>query len=344
MATMRVLFIWGDIRGVGGTERRMGDVTAELTRRNVTVTSFALSGHDRLPLQLLQSAKGAAVTNSRSPLALLRTWRQVRPDLVIAFGLRQSLVARGLRLLGARSKSVAVARNGLDFGWPSWIHAVDRLTSTLVDVYLANSHQVALHLAKHGISADRIAVVVSALDATWYAPTVKRDGQKVIAMIGNARAEKNHSFGLEAFLSTREKALLRVYTNNGDELRAYLRSRNATDPQARVEILENHVVTPLDLDEVDVLLHPSLSESLPRTVLEASARGCWIVASDAGDTRAHVSSDNAIVLSEFDVSTYAAALDTMLRRARHQGGELNNGARGVGEYVDELFRACGLQA
>lgn len=343
MSAKRILLIWGDIRGVGGTERRMGEISAEFVRRQFSVTSFALANRDDLPLQLVQRSAGATTSHSRSLRELRRVWRAFDPDLVIAFGMRASLASRTLRAVGTRARVVVMARNGLDFGWSPWMHVIDRLSSPLVSVYLANSRRVAQHLTERGIRPGRIAIVTSALDASWLAPTVPRDGPPVIAMIGNARPEKNHLFGVDAFLRMREEATLRVYTNNGDSIRRHLIEHASPEKTGSVIIIEDHVITPTDLDAVDVLLHPSLSESLPRTVLEASARGCRIVASDAGDTRHYVSSSDGVVLTAFDEGEYAAALDNALRRGRHRGGEVRDHVDSVEDYVDELLSACGLQ-
>jgi glycosyltransferase involved in cell wall biosynthesis len=308
----RILYLWGNVDGVGGTERRMAEVASELAARGHSVHSHARSINGDSRLQQLMRASGASTTASRSWLGARRAWTEFSPDTVIAFGLKPSLAARAFRVLGARADRLFMARNGLDFLWKPWMHYGDRLTCGLIDLYIANSTRVGDHLVQRGIPASQVRVVGSAVGKEWLAPTIARSGPRVVAMVGNNRPEKNQLFGVDAFLASRTDALLRIYTDDGDSLRTRL--EGSENPRAAlVEIVENRTISPQDLDRVDVLLHPSLSESLPRIVLEARSRGCRVVASDAGDTRLHIAaSEGDVVLREWNLAGYAAALDAAL--------------------------------
>lgn len=335
--TRRILYVWGDVAGIGGTERRMAEVAAELSARGHVVHSHARSASGDSRLQNLMRASGTTTSNSSGWLGLRAAWRKFAPDTVIAFGLKPSLATRLFRVFGARTELLLMARNGLDFLWKPWMHRADRVTSGLVDVYFANSRKVAEHLVRKGISPKRVSVIDSALDSEWTAPTVARSGRHIVGMVGNQRAEKNHLFGVDVFLNAQVDARLRIYTDDGSQIRAHLAAMASQARSHDVEVVENRTVRPRDLDEIDVLLHPSLSESLPRTVLEATARGCGIVASDVGDTRLHVDGETGVAISGWDLADYVTALDAALLRPRHGGGASHIHVRTTTEYVDDLL-------
>lgn len=236
-----------------------------------------------------------------------------------------------------------MARNGLDFGWRSWMHLADRISSRVVDFYIANSRRAGVHLEEHGIAPRKVKVLTSALGREWTStPPVARSRSGVIAMVGNSRPEKNHLFGLRVYLEANIDSALRVYTNDSSELAAFLEgSEIPPGIRARVELIEGHVVSVADLDEVDILLHPSLSESMPRIVLQARARGCYVVASNVGDTAQWVGNGDGVVISGFSEAEYVDALRVGFNRPRGAMRPLI-GLQDTKGYVRGLLSICGL--
>jgi len=229
-----------------------------------------------------------------------------------------------------------MARNGLDYGWKTWMFYVDRFTSRLLDGYVVNSESVAKHLAARQIPAVRIHSVLGALGDQWSGPLMQKSNEIVVAMIGNRRPEKNQIFGLRAFVASEIEATLRIYTDDGEELRKVVESEfdGAT---FRLEIVENHRLAVDDYDRIDILLHPSLSESVPRVILEAISRGCYVLAANVGDTATQVDAACGRIIDGYDVVNYANALHQAVATI-HQPYRRRDvrQMRTTVQYVDEL--------
>ena len=133
-------------------------------------------------------------------------------------------------------------------------------------------------------------------------------------------------------------ASLSVFTDDSRELaKACEQLPSVAD---RISIVTKRDLSPRDYEAFDVLLHPSLSESLPRVVLEARSRGLIIVASDIGDTKSLMSDkDIAVIPGDHDalvdaIRTILAIKEPInwLQRQRTLGHSLTTSA-----YLDALL-------
>lgn len=343
-----VVFAWGDIQRVGGTERRMAECATELTKRGYRVVSLFQRDAVAAPLAAVFEGSGVEPITRSSSVRYLVLLRRLAVDAeaVVSFGLRPSLLARLVRLTAPRGARHFMARNGLDYGWRRAYHLVDRATSRGVDRYIANSRAVGEHLAAKGIAPQRIRVVLSGLPSEWFRPATRAEdtgtSPTTVMMVGNTRPEKNQIVGLSAVSSLSDALRVDVYTDDRSVLEADLPAAVRSDP--RIHIHENILVTPETYDGADIFLHPSRAESLPRVVLEAATRGCAVVAYDVGDTKAVVDPKRSRILPfrEDDPTGLAAALapfvrnTTSLRAQRTVGG-----GRTVEKYTDELVTVLG---
>lgn len=332
------LYVWGSVSGIGGTETRMVEAAQELASRGIQVHSFVHSKNMQSPFIDLFRERGLRMVASNNWVSLFKLWRALRPEVIIAFGIRPSFATRIFSRVIRGSSRIVMARNGLDFGWSHLAHFLDRTTSSAVDVYLANSHSVVEHLRNRGIATSKIALATSGLSSIWYGLQVQRKGQPVVAMVGNHRPEKNHAFGLRTFLTCGIRGELRIYTNNGASLRGLLYTYAADGvPISCVRIVEKHQMTPADYDEVDVLLHPSTSESLPRAILEARARGCRIVASAVGDSPQIVTEDCGTVIYGYSAEEYGRAIKREIGISRSKNEREVVRAPSLSSYVDSMM-------
>ena len=285
-----VLLVWGVGRRVGGTETRMAEVVAHWSAQGRRVVSVMLTAETASPLRALLEASGSEVVQTRDVRRLESLVSELDPPRVIAFGLRASLVCRALHLFARvrrhRWPLTFDARNGLEAlrGRGAWL--LDRSTQRLVDAYVTNSVAAASVLASHGIARGRVRVLPSALGEGWQHTGAARAPRRpaTVAMVGNARPEKQHRLGLELFARLHEDARLAVYTDDASELRRHWAGL-AEGSSGTVVFREGCTVGPAELLETAVVLHPSSHESAPRCLMEARAAGCHVVAFDVGDTR-----------------------------------------------------------
>jgi glycosyltransferase involved in cell wall biosynthesis len=163
----------------------------------------------------------------------------------------------------------------------------------------------------------------------------------MVVMVGNARPEKNQLFGLRAANAADIPDLrVRVYTDDATRLARAWASTPGAD-QLEVEFREGEEVDPQTMASAAILLHPSVSESLPRVVLEAVSQATWVVASDVGDTRAAVGQCGEVIPSN-DLSAFAVAIRRAVRQAQEGVEPPRATVRGVPQYCDEFFGAVGV--
>jgi glycosyltransferase involved in cell wall biosynthesis len=156
-------------------------------------------------------------------------------------------------------------------------------------------------------------------------------------MIGNDRPEKQQDWGVRAFADSGGRGDLTVYTDRGDRVRA---AWAGAAPQAvgSFSCVEGVRITPELLDEYAVMLHPSSHESASRAVIEARARGCFVVGFDVGDARRLLGADGGHLVPAGDLDALAVALrdalNASLSGALHQ---IPVPVRDPGTYTRELL-------
>lgn len=330
------VFVLGAVTGVGGTETRMSEAAQLVVQEGGRVKALVWADSvDTILVQTLVAA-GVQVHTTRNVISYLSFLCSHRGATFFTFGLRPSVVMRVLRAITGHRSTILGLRNGLDASWAPWMHKVDRLSSRWQDAYLVNSQAVRDHLIKWGAKSDSIFLVEGALGSEWSAPAerAKRD-KPVIAMVGNDRTEKNQLFGLETMLRLDSSiADIRIFTDDATRLRSALAQRSSP----AVTFVEGHRLTPSDYDDIDILVMPSLSESVPRTILEARARGCQVVTSDAGSSASMIDAMTSTVVRGFDPSDWEAALRIAIEHHRRLSRVNGDAGRSTGEYVADVKR------
>lgn len=348
MAT--AVFAFGNISRVGGTERRMAEVCSALASMEVGVHVVFRSAQISASVENIFNQPGVSITARKGWLPYLgHLFRLSRKEArIVSFGLKPSMAARIVRCIRGKKVVHSMARNGLDYTWPRYFHLADWLTSRLVDTYITNSRAAEAHLIKQRIPEERIEVLISGLPAHWYKraddagiPIIKNPR---VIMVGNSRPEKNQKLGIEALIATRVPVTLDVYTDDATDLRKAVSDRIGS--QLNISYHEGVMVTPERYDRADILLHPSLSESLPRTVLEGTARGCVVVAFDTGDTAEIVDESRSTILpvgaSSDELSDALSAVFNQLPSLR-RSRPVSTAGNDVETYTQKLAALIGLQ-
>lgn len=298
-------------------------------------------GSDETPLASYLRSSGASVRAAGSWIRLARHLRRSQPNAIVTFGLRASLVVRFTRPLMRLSSRLVDARNGLEYARGRLLWGVDRSTQNLVSAYMTNSHAAAATLIAHGISGSRVFTNPSALRDEWFqVADVPRDVDRVL-MVGNSRPEKAHTDGVRAIAAVPGRVHLVVYTDNGDTVRAAW-DRWIVDDLKRLSIVEGTLVRPIDYATATVLLHPSRSESMPRSIMEAQAQGVRIVATSVGDTPRMLTQYDCCVRPG-DLQSMSEAVSAALADGRTSREFRRHQPRALDEYCRDLLEVCGVQ-
>ncbi len=278
----------------GGTERRNAELFRFLTESNRTalVCLFEPVHPSLLDLYTSSGAEIAVLSDGRA------ISRHFGRDCSLFFQGTRPLLMTNVRPLRSRRGLVLVAHNGLDWngGPKKWMAQAFAMTRS--DAIITNSASAWIHLTRRfPWLRSRTHLVPSAVSDTWLAPATKDHRLNCdVMMVGNARPMKGQAIGLQAFISVLSEwpsASLTVYSDSADHLRATLEGH----PSARtsVNFVTGRVLEPSDYDRHGILIHPSLSESLPRAVIEATCRGLLVVATDVGGTSSIVQPPSSVV-------------------------------------------------
>ena len=230
--------------------------------------------------------------------------------------------------------------------------AVRRMT----DAVVANSRAVADDALRRGeVRASKLRVIHNGVESIPPPTTVERqriragwgagEADIVIGAVGNLRAVKGHEYLLPAFAAAAadDQRLRLVIVGEGPErpaIEAKVRERAIGD---RVH-LAGSVLDPQELyGGFDMVVHPSLSEGLSNTLLEAASAGRPIIATSVGGTAEIIHDEQTgLLIAPADI---AALSHTIVRLAANPGlrRRLGDTARthvqakfGMGRYVDEF--------
>ncbi|GAA1699116.1 glycosyltransferase [Dietzia cercidiphylli] len=336
------LFAWNSGE-IGGNERRMVDVAETLVARGNRVAHFVRCHGNRSNLGELISKRDAGTIVHGGLVHLCSVTVKLGPDYVIGAGMPVSLILRMLRLSALSKSALIMPRPGLDFNKGAVYRFADRRTALLVDAFLTNSPAATGQLIRQGIAADKILEIPSALGQDWYVNVVPLDSARQVTrlgraiMVGNARREKNQRFGIEAFLKCKALTRLDVYTSAGAAFDHLVAQAEAVGKELYVHV--GVLVSPETYDTAELLLHPSLSESLPRTVLEAQSRNCLVLASEAGSTPDIISYGRTLAATSVD--EWAWTIDSMLGSPSENRKEPIIEALTVSEYTSRFLAAIG---
>jgi glycosyltransferase involved in cell wall biosynthesis len=164
------------------------------------------------------------------------------------------------------------------------------------------------------------------------------DGRPLVVTASLMRPEKGHRLLLDAVAQLPADVCPLVALAGDGELRAGLEARVAADPvlRERVGFLGYRDDVPSLLGAADLVLHPSLADALPTTVMQALAVGVPVLATDVGGIPDIVGTDAGVLVPP-EPGAMAAGLTRLLTddelRARL-------GAAGRSRFLDR-FEAGG---
>lgn len=296
------------------------------------------------PIAARLGAEGARVASLGGRGGLLAAWRLARLlrsrryDVVSAYGLKASVLARVLVRLGRERPAFVCGVRALhvteverlDSPKARLASLVERLFSPLVDLYDANSRAALDLLARLGIDSERLVYIPNGLDLSeWRPRAAEPGGVPTILCAARFVPRKRHEDLLRALaLLAGEGHSFRAVLAGGGPLVDEMRSLAASlGLDARVEL-----PGPLASDELrrrlrgaTVACLPSASEGMPGALMEAMATGVAVVGTDVGGTNELVvDGESGLLVPAYDPAALAAALARLLgdpeQRARLAAG------------------------
>lgn len=258
-------------------------------------------------------ARAGRFTNAR----LLRQLLADHPvDLVNSHGSRDREALTWLKLRRGMSVPLVLTRRS----WPrsSWLET--RLAARAADLITVLSEPMVAPLVRHGVPAERIAVIpngvlLDRIDVPvtpeqvddWRRRINWQPGRKVVGIIARP---KDQEVVLTALSQVQTPVHLVLAGLSGDALTAPLPPLPA-----------RHLVTRLPFDPairplyelIDLVLHPSRWDALPQAVLEALALEKPVIASDATGNAVIIRNEiDGLLVPSSDAAAWATAIDRLL--------------------------------
>lgn len=291
---------------VGGTERQFVQVATGLdpSRFEVEIACFKRKGplldalRPDMPVHIYPA--NGSFYNRHSLVSQLRMMQDIRKrkiDIVHPYGWYPIVFAVPPSRLAMRPRIIASIRDAGAYMTPSKIRAL-RFACSLADSVLANSGAGRDWLLSQGVKEKKIDVIRNGIAVP--APTRwVRDGRirkelgipagvPVCACIGRAVSGKGIDFYLRA---------ARILADQGRDMRFLVIGAISSEQNYRSEMevlarelrVDDRVIfmgerkdVPEILQEIDMVVHPSLTEGLSNVILEALATGVPVVATRVG--------------------------------------------------------------
>jgi glycosyltransferase involved in cell wall biosynthesis len=303
------------------------------------------------PVAARLRADGVIAHSVGGPRALWRlagVLRRTRADVICGYGLRAGLAVRLLGRARARRSRTVTGVRGLyvteveDLRSPRGrlAMAAERLTTPLVDAYVANSRGALAVLAEHGVAPDRLHYVPNGIDVDRF-PQVDRAGRPgppLVVCVGRFTPVKRQRDLVDAaaLLRARGVEARLAFAGAGplqDAVRGQVAGLALGDRVVFHGALAPAAVKDL-LAEADVACMPSSQEGMPGAVLEAMASGLPVVGTDVNGIADGVADgETGVLVAPGDPAALAAALERLLAdpALRH-----TLGAAGRRRVADEL--------
>jgi glycosyltransferase involved in cell wall biosynthesis len=291
---------------IGGTERQFVHVANGLdpSKFDVEIGCLKRAGpllqslRSEMPVHLYPIRKSFYHFQSLvSQLRLAQDLRRRRIDIVHTYGWYPNIFAIPPSWLAARPLRIASIRDAGAYMTPAKILAL-KIACGLADCVLANSAAGRDWLVAQGVKAQKVEVIRNGIIIPE--PAAKREespirsefgippGAPLCACIGRVVSGKGIDFYLRA---------ARILADQGRDVRFLMIGAVSVEKNYRSEMevlardlnLEGRVIFTGQrhdvadiLREVDIVVHPSLTEGLSNVILEAMAAGLPVVATNTG--------------------------------------------------------------
>lgn len=276
--------------------------------------------------------------------------REQRPDIVHTHLLGSDIVGRMAAVLAGTPIIVTTQH---DTHPRPWIYrAYRRITGHLVDATVACSPAVADYCRTHiGAPEERLATIENGVDVERFAHAASEWREPVtFGAVGSLIPVKGHDTLIRAFARVSDDlpGSRLLIAGDGVERTALEELIVARGLEGRVFLAGRVDDVCTFLSQVDIFVHPSLSEGMPLAVLEAMAAAKPIIASDIPSLSATVGDGAGSVVPPGDDEALASEMlrvagdsdgsVAMGRRAQRRAAERYSLSRTVDEYVG-LYRS-----
>ncbi len=350
---LRVLFVTTDF-GHGGAERQVELLAREMARRGQRVCWASLqdagsfdSEIDLTGLDTVGLGMRRGVPDPRGALRLAAVLRSFRPDVLHSHMVHANLLARVARLFARVPVQLSTAHNVSEGA--RWREIAYRLTDPLCTLTTNVSRAAVARYVRVGAApAGKIRYLPNGLDPALFGPDPEARARMraelgvgdafVWLAVGRLADAKDYPTLLAAAdrLRRRGRPVRVLVAGDGPERGALLAQREALGLSAdEVRLLGARNDVPDLMRAADGYVMASAWEGLPMVLLEASAAGLPLVATDVGGNREVVLHGvSGLVVPPGDAAALAGAMAQVMALP---AGERAAWGRAARRHVDEEY-------
>jgi len=257
----------------------------------------------------------------RLVLRLARRLRQLKPSTVFLHR-TNPLLYGGLAARLARIPTIVhVEHDVWHYRDPSRRRLLTAAATIVHPLHFAVSDTIAAALTNM-LPSHEIRVVPGGVDLARFGRTSRLDARKaleiapdrrVVGSVGRLEAVKGHHTLIQAVPQLPDGVIV-LLVGQGSEMGSLQQLAAALGVADRVRFLGHRDDIDRIMPAFDVFCLPSLSEGLPRVVMEVQAAGVPVVASDVGSVRQVVDSETGLLVPADDPLALATALNDLIAR------------------------------
>jgi teichuronic acid biosynthesis glycosyltransferase TuaC len=227
-----------------------------------------------------------------------------------------------------------------------------RKTVREADRVLTVSEELRQQAIAMGAGPAKVRTVLNGCDPTVFSYGSMKDAReqlglpgqlRIILFVGWLAPSKGTVVLLNAFaqLAAQDPNLRLMFIGEGDveHIKALARTADI-EPQVRLLGACSGSTVAAWMRAADVLCLPSYSEGCPNVVLEATAVGCPVVASNVGGIPEVVNPKTGLLVEDHEPGTLAAALRQALAGSWNREDISRSSARSWDVVADETFEVC----
>lgn len=325
------IWVFPQSESIGGTERRTLEVVPAYLDAGDAVEAHLLGPSWGTFARSLREG-GVSVHTYDSRLAMIGALRRANSanSTVFAFEKNAALM---LLLTGHKFHPYLMSQASQDALHGRFKRRLSRLLMGRCDLVVANSRE-AMRFAQtqYDLDEDRVVVLDPVVAESWIrkvSEPAPHPDQNLVGMVGNWRPEKRYDLACDVLAQLPSRYRLRIYTNKSEPVVDLFQSRGLLH---RLEVVEGQLTTPSTYDQFGCLLHTAEFESIPRSILEARARGCPVAAFSSGSIAEYVPA--AVAFG--DTRTLAAQVMDMTANKLQNEARVGNGVTTPSEYRQAL--------
>ncbi|QOY86455.1 glycosyltransferase [Paludibaculum fermentans] len=290
----------------GGAEEQVMQLALELDRRGWRTRLVSMIPAERMPGEI--SERGipvghlgmtAGVPDPRALPRLVQVVREFRPDILHTHMTHANLLGRVARIFARVPALISTLHGfrmyGVNQRFTKFRELGHRLTDPLAERTTAICEAATRsYLESHSAPADKLMSLPNGLDTSVYRPDSEArrrmrqelglDGFAWLA-VGRFEKPKNYPLMLRAFAELGQRDATLVLCGAGSLEPLLRRQIKELGIEGRVRLLGVREDIPAVMNAADAFVLSSDTEGLPMVILQASATGLPIVATDVGGNR-----------------------------------------------------------